>query len=371
MPLLSFPAFLAFASVVLFPFAGPPRVVFALAAALSGAAVLLSPPMARVEIAPTPGRGGLPRLRLPSADGTASAEVYLHGATVTSWHTGGREMLFLSSAATFDGVRPIRGGVPVVFPQFAAGLGADFAAGLGAAAGAPPLPFHGLARTRGWTVESAGPGRAELSLRDDDGTRAVWPHAFALRLTIAFDAAQLTMSLHVLNPAGAAGPFYFEALLHTYLAVEPGALPGVRLAGLRGLEYVSKPEAGARRVEEAEALAIVGETDRIYLSARGEVRATGLAAGASAAVDVRSRAALRPGAPALSQAILACPLDVVIWNPGEARAAGIADLGADEWRQYVCIEPGRVSAETAAAAPQKLLAPGMEWTMTQTLTIAA
>jgi len=51
--------------------------------------------------------------KLPSGE---SIEVYLYGATVTSWKAHGRERLFLSEKAVKDGSKPIRGGVPVVFP---------------------------------------------------------------------------------------------------------------------------------------------------------------------------------------------------------------------------------------------------------------
>jgi len=45
-----------------------------------------------------------------------SVEVYLYGATVTSWKSGGKEHLWLSESAVMDGSKAIRGGVPVVFP---------------------------------------------------------------------------------------------------------------------------------------------------------------------------------------------------------------------------------------------------------------
>ena len=48
------------------------------------------------------------------------------------------------------------------------------------------------------------------------------------------------------------------------------------------------------------------------------------------------------------------------------RARGIKDLGDGEWRDYVCVEPGRVSDDTAAAGE---LAPGEEFTLRQTLTV--
>lgn len=51
--------------------------------------------------------------KLPSGE---SIEVYLYGATITSWNSHGKEQLFLSDKAVTDGSKPIRGGVPVVFP---------------------------------------------------------------------------------------------------------------------------------------------------------------------------------------------------------------------------------------------------------------
>lgn len=49
--------------------------------------------------------------------GKASVEIYLHGATVTSWKILGQEMLYLSPQAIFAPGKAIRGGIPVVFRQ--------------------------------------------------------------------------------------------------------------------------------------------------------------------------------------------------------------------------------------------------------------
>ena len=43
-------------------------------------------------------------------------EVLLFGAHVISWKSGGRENLFLSEKAHLDGSKPVRGGIPLVFP---------------------------------------------------------------------------------------------------------------------------------------------------------------------------------------------------------------------------------------------------------------
>lgn len=52
--------------------------------------------------------------KLPTGE---SVEVLLFGATVISWKSAnGTENLWLSKAAKLDGSKPVRGGIPVVFP---------------------------------------------------------------------------------------------------------------------------------------------------------------------------------------------------------------------------------------------------------------
>jgi glucose-6-phosphate 1-epimerase len=73
-----------------------------------------SGPSAQVDVI---GEGGSQKVvaSLPSGE---SVEVYLFGATVTSWKSNGgkTENLWVSEAADLTGNKPIRGGVPVVFP---------------------------------------------------------------------------------------------------------------------------------------------------------------------------------------------------------------------------------------------------------------
>lgn len=126
------------------------------------------------------GLGGLPRVSVRHSSG-AQLEVYLWGATITSYRLStGQGVLFTSSEAVFDGKKAIRGGIPVVFPQFGTN---------------GPLPQHGFARNSQWELVHSGDGAVELALSDTDATRAVWPHAFALRLRATFDDNQLTVNL--------------------------------------------------------------------------------------------------------------------------------------------------------------------------------
>jgi glucose-6-phosphate 1-epimerase len=104
----------------------------------------------------TPGTNGLPKVNLSSSDGSR-AEIYLHGAHVTSWiPAGGEEQLYLSAASEFRDGAAIRGGVPVIFPQFS-NLG--------------PLPKHGFARNLAWELISAENGTACFQLRDSEAVR--------------------------------------------------------------------------------------------------------------------------------------------------------------------------------------------------------
>ncbi|MES2106056.1 MAG: D-hexose-6-phosphate mutarotase, partial [Pseudomonadota bacterium] len=62
------------------------------------------------------------QLILRAQDG-AQAGITAHGAHVCSWiPAAGKEQLFLSKTSEFRDGAAIRGGVPVIFPQFA-GLG--------------------------------------------------------------------------------------------------------------------------------------------------------------------------------------------------------------------------------------------------------
>lgn len=264
-------------------------------------------------------------LELESADG-ARARICSHGAHLCSWTPArGGERLYLSGRAAFDPGAAIRGGVPVIFPQFA---------------GEGPLPKHGFARTAAWRLESAGPGGARFRLSDTAATRALWPHAFAAELSVALEAQTLRVSLAVENRGGDA--FSFTAALHTYLRVDD--IAGVELLGLNGLRYRDTASGGREVRETAERLRIEGEVDRIYFDAPPllELREPGR----------RLRVESQGFA------------DAVVWNPGAIKGAALADLDPDGYRRFVCIE--------AAAIGRPLqLAPGQRWTGTQTLVAEA
>lgn len=261
-------------------------------------------------------RGAFDRLRL-QADG-ASAEICRHGAHVLGWRPRGAAMdrLFLSARSVYADGAAIRGGVPVVFPQFS-GFG--------------PLPKHGFARDRAWrVVDASAADRVTLALGDDSATRALWPHAFEVELAVVLAADTLAIALTVNNTGDA--PLSFTAALHTYLAVQ--SIAAVRVHGLAGARCLDATRGLAHGVEADAALCFDAEFDRVYPAVDGEF----------VVEDGTTRIVVaREGFP-----------DAVVWNPGAEKAAALSDLEPGDHQRFVCVEP-------AVFDPPITLAPGNTW----------
>ncbi len=273
----------------------------------------------------TPGAGDLPRLTLRAPDG-ARAEIYLHGAHVTSWvPAGSQERLFLSRLSQFSSDAPIRGGIPVVFPQF--GMSG-------------PLPLHGLARLMPWEfigAEIAGErASATFRLRDTEESRRLWTSAFLAELTVAIGGNQLAVRLTVTN-AGTE-PFTFTSALHTYFAVTD--LTATAVEGLAGGRYRDAAAGGTESQQAAPRVDFTGEVNRIYFDAPAELRL------------------VEPGRTTLIRS--AGFPDAVVWNPAAAKCATMSDLEPDDYQRFVCVEAGVIGTPVS-------LAPGARWQGTQTL----
>ncbi|NNG23020.1 aldose epimerase family protein [Telluria aromaticivorans] len=251
--------------------------------------------------------GQLPAIRLCAPDG-AEATVTLYGAHLVSWKgADGKERLFCSAKSALDASRAIRGGVPVIFPQFA-----EQGSGM----------RHGFARVSNWRLEDSGleDGAAwasfGLALGDLPTTIAdAWPHQFMLCLRVAVRDNTLAMELTVRN-LGAA-PFPFAAALHTYHLV-----PDVCEVRIEG---VSSDE-----------ISMVEKLDKIYPGVSG-----------------RATMATSEGSMVIEQTGFT---DAVVWNPGQVDAAALSDMENDEYKRFVCIEP--------ALLDPFMLEPGEAWTGT-------
>jgi len=259
------------------------------------------------------GQGSLPRLLVLSD--LSQAEIYLHGAHITQFQPrGARPVLFMSQESQFLAAKPIRGGVPLVFPWF------------GPRAQSPESPAHGFARIREWSLESCerradGSVRIVFALASDDSTLRLWPHPFSLRMTFLIGTS-LELLLEARGLGRGAPSFSFEEAFHTYLRV--GDVRQVSVEGLENTGYIDKVDAQKRKIEASGSLRISGETDRVYL-------------------DTKSTCIVRD--PVFERSIRIEKEgsgSTVVWNPWTAKARAMSDFGDEEWPEMICIETANV-----------------------------
>ena len=275
---------------------------------------------------------GLPALQLglPSGD---VAVVAVQGAQVLSWvPAGAEERLYLSPRAVFDGHSAIRGGTPVCFPQFNQ---------------RGPLAKHGFVRNLPWQRdEAATPPEATASgvsavlvLRDSAQTREWWPHGFTARLVVTLTEGGLRTELTAQNTGDSA--WDFTMALHSYLRI-----PDIAQARLEGLDGCARWDAVADvRGTQQGAVTFEGEYDSVFTAPGHALQLHGGGAG-----------------PLRIEQSSSCA-NTVVWNPGAALCARLADMPADGFRHMVCVE--------AAAIDQPVtLAPGARWTGWQQLRLA-
>ena len=280
---------------------------------------------------------GLPAVRLCAKDG-ATATITLHGAHVVSWKSRqGVEQLYLSPNTRFESGQAIRGGVPIVFPQFnTRGV----------------LPRHGFARTCRWAMVEDAEANAEadteedaeacsvtLALQSHKVIKALWPYAFGCALKVSLQDDRLLMTLTVTNNGPDA--FSFQAALHTYLAV--GAIESIHLTGLEACDFEDSTAAGGNQIKPHTALQPFEAIDRIYFNAPGQLQLQS----ALGQVDLEQSGFC----------------DVVVWNPGGAAAACPPDLPKDGFRHFLCVEAAHIGTPVQ-------LAPDQRWSGTQSIRAA-
>jgi glucose-6-phosphate 1-epimerase len=232
------------------------------------------------------------------------------GAHLLTWTTRGVERLYRSPLSHCGGLTAIRGGVPVLLPQFG-GFG--------------DMIKHGFARTSEWTrveppVEPPGPRRARLSfeLEDTAETRTQWPHPFHARLDVSASADDLEMVVTVVNRGHDLARF--TAGLHTYLAVADQEATITGMGGCHAWDGMSTraPRFTKRLPDRIRAL---DTQDLVVHGVEAPVELHDAVLG-----EVRVSATGFPNR--------------VIWNPGPE--SGLPDIPPGDEARFVCIEPAAV-----------------------------
>ena len=258
----------------------------------------------------------------------AKATVYLHGAHLTDWQpVGQKPVIFLSARSAMEPGKPIRGGVPVIFPWF--GERHDGKAG----------PQHGFARTSVWTLAFAALVGEDMhltfTLEPTDVSRDLGFDHFKLvyRMTIG---RRLTLELTVGNDSGSGGaraehmatngaPLVFEEALHTYYAVADARR--VSIDGLGGTTYIDKVDDFKRKVQTESTLKFAGRTDRPYLNT-------------TATCVLHDPAGARKITVAKAGS-----KSTVVWNPWSEFTATMVDMEPDAWLHMTAIETANVGED--------------------------
>jgi len=262
---------------------------------------------------------GLPVAHIKNLQG--SAIVALQGAHVMAFQPQGESpVLWLSKHSHFRPGKAIRGGIPVCWPWFA-NHPADSS-----------KPAHGFARTGLWDVTATrnlpdGSTKLQMELRDDTGTRKLWPYYFTIQLIITVgNRLEVELLFHNQNDK----TFTCTSALHSYFAVSNTG--NITITGLKGRNYIDKVLQGQLR-QQQEPLTITEETDRIYLNTS-----------ADCLIEDRGWKRCIRIAKQGSQT-------TVVWNPWQEKATAMVDFGDDEYRGMVCVEAVNTADDVITLAP--------------------
>ena len=199
------------------------------------------------------------------------------GAQLLQASLAGRELFYLSPGP-HQPQAARRGGVPVLFPQFA---------------GNGPLPKHGFARNRDWALNTPHPNTCVARLQLTRTDHPQWLHSAELTLTTVL-RDMLTQTLCIENTGSST--FSFSGGLHPYWAVTD-----IAHCSISGL---SLPGLGHREIDEwhagGEAITLQDGEQQLRLSQQGFQ-------------------------------------GWQVWNPGPDHA--LSDMPSADWQRFVCLEP--------------------------------
>jgi glucose-6-phosphate 1-epimerase len=264
--------------------------------------------------------GGL--MRAAIASNQVTAEIYLQGAHVSAWQPRAAEhpVLFLSPKSKFLPGKAIRGGVPLVFPWFA-----DRKGGL-------PGGMHGFGRTLEWEVvaaeERADGVALSFKLLPSQTTRDLGFDHFVLVYEVVVGAT-LSLSLDVENVGDS--PLTFEEALHAYCSVSD--VRQIEVIGVGDTDYLDRADNAKPKHQGPGAIRFTSETDQLHLNTQATVTISDPGWGRRIVIEKNGSNS------------------TVVWNPWVDKAAALADLGADAWPHFVCVEPANAAENAVTLAP--------------------
>ncbi|MEL6494530.1 MAG: D-hexose-6-phosphate mutarotase [Cyanobacteria bacterium J06623_7] len=265
------------------------------------------------------GQGGLPLIEVSNE--LAAAKISLYGGQILSFRPRelAEDVMFLSSQAYFQEGKAIKGGSPICWPWF----GPD-PENRGRAS-------HGLARNRMWQMREvistqSGATQVTMGLVDTDETRTIWDYSFDFAIAITV-GRELTLDLITKNTG--AESFEITQALHTYFRI--GDINQVSVLGLADRSYLDKVDEGQQKTQSGDVV-FTGECDRIYLDVPSQLTITDRAENRRIKITATNSKT------------------AIVWNPGAEIAANMADLGADDYLNFVCVETANAANEVIKVA---------------------
>ena len=250
----------------------------------------------------------------------ATATVSLFGGQTLSFKPrDGEDLLFRPAEIDFLKGEDVHGGIPICWPWFGT-------------CGEPGTGKHGFFRysklihfSTHWGNESA---RLVLGLRSTPETETIWPYAFEAILTIAL-SDRLTLELEQTNVGDK--PFAVTEGFHPYLRVSDR--DNVTVAGVDGDPCVLA-------------------TDGVPGVQRGDY--TPVPDGSMVFTPHLDTHILRdPGLKREIHVKGTGTKKLVVWNPGAFKAGTLQNLGAEDYRHFLCVEPATLFRDAAVT-----IAPG-------------
>jgi glucose-6-phosphate 1-epimerase len=210
----------------------------------------------------------------------------------------GLELLYLSPLVDVYPDNPIRGGIPLMFPQFG---------------DSGPLRKHGFVRDLQWNLvnetDDAGGKNLSYTLDIKSNDFPEWPFDAALKFDVRLSLQTLTIGLSVQNTGQRA--FTFTCGFHPYFAIS--SRKDILVNGLEGLPFKdSFPGDNAYELHADELVErqYMGDAEIRFFNGYDWLKIT------ASGFD-----------------------SWMVWNPGRPGATRISDLPDEDWDRFICIEP--------------------------------
>jgi D-hexose-6-phosphate mutarotase len=249
-----------------------------------------------------------PVIHLSNTYGTAT--IALHGAHVISYTpTQQKPVIFTSQEAIYKEGKAIRGGIPICWPWFNAHPSDS------------TLPSHGYARNQFWEIVSSDHTQ-DLTSITLELTHQKLKVTATISLGVSLEVSLTTTNLsEEIQTVGGA--------LHSYFSISD--IEKISISGLENTHFIDTLTE-TEELQKGE-IFIHEETDRIYLNTSETVSIYDPEWNRTFFIDKAG-----------SQS-------TVVWNPWIEKSTAMADLGNDEYREFVCIEAANARDDVYNLAP--------------------